>query len=273
MPELPEVETIRRGLAPRVEGRRIVDVTVRERRLRWPVERDLEVALVGRSVQALQRRAKYLLWRVDDATLLVHLGMSGALRLVEAGSPPHKHDHIDLHVEDGSVVRFSDPRRFGAWILAPGDASEHPLLRDLGPEPLGPDFDGELLWQALRRRRCAIKLALMDSHVVVGAGNIYANEALFAAGIRPTNPAFSLSRPRVDRLAQALKRVLARAVQEGGTTLRDGGFVNSAGQPGYFQQTLSVYDRAAQPCVRCKRAIRVISLAQRSTYYCPRCQR
>ncbi|HKJ77014.1 MAG TPA: bifunctional DNA-formamidopyrimidine glycosylase/DNA-(apurinic or apyrimidinic site) lyase [Gammaproteobacteria bacterium] len=271
MPELPEVETTRRGIAPHLEGRRIVRVIVREPRLRWPVDPELPAILEGQTVHAVGRRAKYLLLATDAGTVLLHLGMSGSLRLVPAGTAPGRHDHLDLCLDDGRCLRLNDPRRFGSvhWT---GDAPEtHRLLAALGPEPLGTAFDGAHLYGLSRGRTAAVKAFLMDSRVVVGVGNIYASEALFRAGIHPRRPAGRVGRGRYLALADAVREVLGEAVAAGGTTLRD--FVDSDGRPGYFAQSLRVYGKAGAPCPACGATLRQERIGQRATYYCPRCQR
>jgi formamidopyrimidine-DNA glycosylase len=271
MPELPEVETTRRGIAPSLEGRRIARVVVRERRLRWPVPRGLEKRLEGRRVTGVRRRAKYLLIDTDDGTLIAHLGMSGSLRVLERDAPLLAHDHVDLVLDSGRCLRFNDPRRFGCLLWAGAHPERHPLLADLGPEPLEPGFDGDWLWRKARGRRVAIKLFIMNAAVVVGVGNIYASEALFRAGIRPGTPAQRVSRARMQALAAAIRDVLGEAIRVGGTTLRD--YVNPDGMPGYFRQRLFVYERAGEPCRRCGTPVRHRVQGQRSTYWCPSCQR
>ena len=271
MPELPEVETTRRGIAPATTGRRVVSTVVREPRLRWPVPPDLDATLRGQRVGAVGRRAKYLLLHLEQGTLIIHLGMSGSLRVLPAGTPPLRHDHVDLVLDSGECVRFNDPRRFGSVHYTATDPLTHPLLRRLAPEPLDDTFDGRYLAGTARGRSVAIKQFLMNGLVVVGVGNIYANEALFRAGIHPRRAAGRISRARFERLAIAIKEVLRDAIESGGTTLRD--YVNAAGVPGYFRQQLYVYERAGQPCRLCLTPIRQISQGQRSTYYCPRCQR
>jgi formamidopyrimidine-DNA glycosylase len=269
MPELPEVETTRRGVAPYLLGKPILDIIVREARLRWPVPPDLGARLRGATIVSVERRAKYLLLDVGLGTLIVHLGMSGSLRFVTSDTPVQKHDHVDLILPD-TVLRYRDPRRFGAILWHPGPPETHPLLLALGPEPLSADFDGAVLFQATRRRGSAIKLAIMDNHLVVGVGNIYANEALFLAGIGPLRAAQDLNRTECDRLAAAIVQVLTEAIAAGGSTLRD--FVGAGGQPGYFQQSYQVYARADRPCHACGEPIRHIRQGQRSSFYCPRCQ-
>ncbi len=271
MPELPEVETTRRGIAPHVTGRRIARLLVREARLRWPVEATLARMLAGQRIVAVTRRGKYLLLGLDQGTLILHLGMSGSLRLVAATAPAGRHDHVDLLFDDGRCLRLTDPRRFGALIWTRDAALDHPLLASLGPEPLAEDFNGDTLWQAARGRRIAIKVFIMDSHVVVGVGNIYASEALFRAGIHPARAAGRISRARMAALAEAIKAVLNEAIAQGGTTLRD--FVGGDGRPGYFRQQLAVYGREGEPCLRCGAPIRQQRLGQRASYYCVQCQR
>ncbi|MEJ2060444.1 MAG: bifunctional DNA-formamidopyrimidine glycosylase/DNA-(apurinic or apyrimidinic site) lyase [Gammaproteobacteria bacterium] len=271
MPELPEVETTRRGIAPHVEGHRVRRVVVRQPRLRWPVPSALAHALTGQRIDRIERRGKYLLLRTAAGTAIIHLGMSGSLRIVAAATPPEAHDHVDLVLDSGKALRLRDPRRFGAVLWTRRDPLRHKLLADLGPEPLGEDFTGAYLHARAHGRRVAIKALIMDSKVVVGVGNIYANEALFLAGIHPARAAGRLSAARCERLAAAIKQVLAEAIGQGGTTLRD--FVREDGQPGYFRIHLRVYDREGEPCPQCGTPIRKLTQGQRSTWYCPRCQR
>ena len=270
MPELPEVETTRRGLAPALEGRTIRAVRVRERRLRWPLPAGFEAELAGRTVRAVRRRAKYLLVDLGDRTLIMHLGMSGNLRLVPAATPPLAHDHVDLVLDSGACLRFNDPRRFGSLQLARGDPARHPLLCALAPEPLGRGFDAAYLHARTRGRRVAIKQFLMNAREVVGVGNIYASEALFHASLRPRRAAGRLTRTDCARLVAAVRRVLSAAIRSGGTTLRD--YVNADGMPGYFRQKLYVYERAGEPCRVCATPIRQAPQGQRSTYWCATCQ-
>lgn len=269
MPELPEVETTRRGLSPHVVGRRVVDVVVRERRLRWPVPEDLAGALRGREILELGRRGKYLLFRFAAGSLIVHLGMSGSLRLVQEGEEVRRHDHLDILLDHGTLLRYHDPRRFGTmqWTAEP---ASHPLLAALGPEPLGEQFAPDYLWAAARGRRVAVKPFLMNAAVVVGVGNIYANEALFLAGVHPARETGSLSLEECAKLVSAIRQVLSQAIAMGGTTLRD--FVNGHGKPGYFQQALHVYGRDGEPCVTCGATIETLRLGQRASYFCPVCQ-
>jgi formamidopyrimidine-DNA glycosylase len=271
MPELPEVETTRRGVAPRVVGRRVTALRVYDRRLRWPVPDDLEKRIVGHTITAIDRRSKYLLLRLGDGALLVHLGMTGSLRVFRPPPARATHDHVDIEFDDGTVLRYRDPRRFGAMLWAPHPAQDHPLLRDLGPEPWDPAFDADYLWRLTRSRSAAIKLVLMDNHVVVGVGNIYANESLFRAGIRPATPAARVSRPRFARLVAAVRSVLTEAIAKGGSTLRD--YVDAQGEPGYFQLDYFVYGRKGDPCRVCATPIRMKRLGARASFYCPACQR
>lgn len=275
MPELPEVETLRRGLLPRLTGEVLAGARVRDGRLRWPVPADLDRALAGARIEGLARRGKYLLLHLTRAdskrVLIVHLGMSGSLLLVDAATMPTAHDHLDLLLADGRALRLRDPRRFGCVCLADGDGRAHPLLARLGIEPLSPAFDGAYLHRVSRRRLRPIKLLLMDGHVVAGIGNIYACEALFAAGIDPRLPAERLSRRRCERLAEAVKTTLARAIDAGGSSLRD--FVAADGRPGYFQMEHAVYGRAGEACRRCGRRLLRIAQQGRGTFFCPGCQR
>ncbi|MBK8093015.1 MAG: bifunctional DNA-formamidopyrimidine glycosylase/DNA-(apurinic or apyrimidinic site) lyase [Verrucomicrobiaceae bacterium] len=270
MPELPEVETTLRGVSPHVLHKRITEVIVRDARLRWPVP-DAIHKLEGTRITLCTRRAKYMLFETARGTLLLHLGMSGSLRIVPQDAPWRKHDHLALTLETGKQLRLHDPRRFGAALLLEGDPTEHKLLRDLGPEPLGAEFTAKSLKLACAGKTAAIKLVIMDAHVVVGVGNIYASEALHMAGIDPRKAAGKVSLPRLEKLVTAIREVLAASIEMGGTTLRD--FLNEKGEPGYFQQTLRVYDRTGEPCRSCGAMIRKIVLGQRSTFFCPRCQK
>ena len=270
MPELPEVETTCRGIAPHIEGQRITKVIVRESRLRWPVPKDLAQTLTGLTVVSVSRRAKYLLLDTEAGTLLIHLGMSGSLRIVDPTLAALKHDHIDLVFADRIVLRFNDPRKFGAMLWTTAPITEHVLLKKLGPEPLSDDFSGELLFQKSRNRKVPVKSFIMDSHIVVGVGNIYANEALFLAGILPSASAGNIDLPRYEKLAGSIRLVLQNAIQQGGTTLRN--FVNETGKPGYFKQSLKVYGRASLPCENCTTPLQAIRLANRTTVFCPVCQ-
>jgi formamidopyrimidine-DNA glycosylase len=271
MPELPEVETTRRGIVPSVVGKRIRSLAIYDPRLRWPVPPDMPAAVAGRMIDGIDRRSKYLLFRIERSTLLVHLGMTGSLRVHTRPPPRRSHDHVDIELEDGTVLRYHDPRRFGAMLLLEGSGADHPLLRDLGPEPFGPAFDPDYFHAVTRGRTLAIKLALMNSRLVVGVGNIYANEALFRSGIRPTVSAGRVSRPRIGRLVEATRATLADAIRAGGSTLRD--YVDASGQPGRFQLRYDVYGREGEPCRTCGAAIRLVRQGGRATYYCSRCQR
>jgi formamidopyrimidine-DNA glycosylase len=270
MPELPEVETTRRGIAAHALDAIVADVIVRDRRLRWPVPVELAQMMPGSRILRLERRAKYLLFYTDSGTLITHLGMSGSLRVVTAADKLGKHDHVDIVLTSGKVLRYNDPRRFGCMLWTLDDPMQHQLLCKLGPEPLLDVFDADYLYQRSRGRKSAIKSYIMDSHIVVGVGNIYANEALYMAGIRPDRAAGRVSLERYRELVTAIKQVLSAAVAQGGTTLRD--FVGGDGKPGYFRQQLNVYDHAGEPCPGCGRELSEIRLAQRSTVFCRSCQ-
>ena len=315
MPELPEVETTLRGIAPHLQGQQVTDVVIRNASLRWPIPKNLPKLLRGHTVRHLQRRAKYLLIAFDHCTLILHLGMSGSLRILPSNTPAEKHDHFDLVLGNGKLMRLRDPRRFGAVLWHEGDVSKHPLLALLGPEPLTTNsflppcrggersegatrmgvelrnshastptltlplqgggnlsvFNSDYLYKATRTRSAAIKLAIMDNHLVVGVGNIYANEALFRAGIRPQLSANKLSRPRCARLVQTIQQVLREAIQKGGSSLRD--FIHSDGSSGYFQQHYFVYGRKGEACKSCGSPIKQIKQGQRSSFYCATCQK
>jgi formamidopyrimidine-DNA glycosylase len=270
MPELPEVETTRRGIEPHLLGRVITGLIVRERRLRWPIPRTLLKALPGQRIEAISRRGKYLLLQTAAGTAILHLGMSGSLRVLPGSTPPQKHDHVDIVFDNNQVLRLRDPRRFGTLLWTTSDPSRHKLLRTLGPEPLSVDFSGDYLFEKSRGRKVAVKSFIMDSHVVVGVGNIYASETLFLAGIHPERAAGRISQARYQLLADSIRKVLSAAIKAGGTTLRD--FVREDGAPGYFRQHLRVYDHEGRPCKRCKTPIVASVTGQRATYYCPRCQ-
>jgi formamidopyrimidine-DNA glycosylase len=271
MPELPEVETTRRGIEPSVVGHVIEQVIVREPRLRWRVPRNLPQRAAGQPVKQLRRRAKYLLFDLDRGSMILHLGMSGSLRLMPASTAPILHDHVDIVMDSGLCLRFNDPRRFGSLLWTDEDPLTHPLLRSLAPEPLSEEFDGEYLARAAKGRRVAIKQLIMNGQVVVGVGNIYASEALFRAGIRPRRSAGRLKRPEFDALVKSIKEVLQDAILAGGTTLRD--YINPEGMPGYFRQKLFVYERTQDPCRVCRTPIKHLVQGQRSTYFCPQCQK
>jgi formamidopyrimidine-DNA glycosylase len=269
MPELPEVETTRRGIAPFVTGRVVTRVLLRRRDLRWPIPRAIRTKLPGQRIESVERRAKYLLLHTTAGSALLHLGMSGSLRVTDPAVPPRTHDHYDLLLDSGMALRFNDPRRFGCLLWQKPEET-HPLLRDLGPEPLGEDFDGDGLWAVSRGRSAAVKTFLMDQSIVVGVGNIYASEALFAAGVHPNRAAGALSRARYARIAAEIRRILDYAITRGGTTLRD--FLAPDGAPGYFEQELFVYGRAGESCKVCGASIKSEVIGQRMTYWCPRCQ-
>ena len=271
MPELPEVETTRRGILPHVAGKTVAAVVIRQPRLRWPVPAGLAAALTGRRITGVGRRAKYLLFYLEHGCALLHLGMSGSLRVLDAAAAHDKHDHVDIVFQDDTCLRLRDPRRFGSIHWTERDPLQHALLRNLGPEPLGREFCGAYLYDRSRHRTQAIKTCIMDSRIVVGVGNIYASEALFRSGIHPLRKAGNVSRKRYGALARSIKDVLLAALVKGGTTLRD--FVGGDGAPGYFKLDLDVYDRAGEPCRTCAGDIRQLRQGQRSTYYCPRCQR
>lgn len=271
MPELPEVETTRRGIEPWLAGRQITRLAVREPRLRWRIPSSLAARIRGARVRSVGRRAKYLLIGTDAGTLILHLGMSGSLRVLPAGAPPLAHDHYDLVLDSGRCLRFNDPRRFGCLLFTAADPARHRLIRHLATEPLEAGFDGDLLWRRARGRRVSVKHFVMDARTVVGVGNIYASEALFRAGIRPGLAAGRVSRARMAALAAAIREVLSEAIGVGGTTLRD--YVDPGGMPGYFARKLFVYERAGKPCRRCGTTIRKFTQGARSTYWCPRCQR
>ncbi len=271
MPELPEVETTRRGVAPHVLDRLIVRVAVRESRLRWPVPDALAEELPGKRFTSVGRRAKYLLFDCGSGVLLVHLGMSGSLRITPENEPPGKHAHVDILFDSGKTLRYTDPRKFGSMLWHPAGLGEHPLLQGLGPEPLGDEFGGALLHGVSRGRKTAVKNLIMDSRVVAGVGNIYACEALFLAGIHPARACGRISAARYEKLAESIRLVLGEAIRAGGTSLRD--FTGGDGRPGYFKHQLNVYGREGEDCVRCSSGLRELRLGQRSTVFCPSCQR
>ena len=271
MPELPEVETTRRGILPHVVGKTIATVVIRQHRLRWPVPVVLAGALTGRHISSVARRAKYLLFHLEHGCLLLHLGMSGSLRVLDAAAAPDKHDHVDIVFADNTCLRLRDPRRFGSIHWTERDPLQHSLLRNLGPEPLERAFCGEYLYKLSRNRTQSVKTFIMDSRIVVGVGNIYASEALFRSGIHPLRKTGKISLTRYEALSRSIKAVLHAALTKGGTTLRD--FVGGDGAPGYFKLELDVYDRAGEPCRTCAGNVRQLRQGQRSTYYCPRCQR
>jgi len=274
MPELPEVETTCCGIAPHVEGACVQEVKVRNAKLRWPVTRGLNAKLSGETLLRVSRRAKYILLHFEQGYIVIHLGMSGSLRVMDSAETAEKHDHVDICFASGKCLRLNDPRRFGAVFWVKGDEQQlqkHKLFNALGPEPLSDEFDGKLLYQRSRNRKSAVKNFIMDGHIVVGVGNIYANEALFMAGISPLRAAGKISAFRYERLTECIKQVLAAAIKQGGTTLRD--FVGGDGKPGYFKQELHVYGRAGQACTRCKQTLTEVRIGQRSSVYCKACQR
>jgi len=270
MPELPEVETTLRGIYPHLIGRRIQAVIVRNPDLRWPLSKNLGSHLRDQVINSIVRRAKYLVLGLDRGWLILHLGMSGSLRIIRDAEPPEKHDHVDIVFSPDRLLRFHDPRRFGALLYTKQPPGRHKLLRDLGPEPLGDQCTGEYLYQQSRGRKQAIKGFIMDSRVLVGVGNIYASESLHRSGIHPLRPAGRIALPRYTRLMDAIRQVLNASIAEGGTTLRD--YVSESGQAGYFRQQLQVYERDGEPCRSCRGTIKRIRIGQRSSYYCPSCQ-
>ena len=270
MPELPEVETTRRGIEPYIHGQRIVRILVRNRQLRWRIPAKLEKNLTGTTVEGIQRRAKYLLFQTGKGTMILHLGMSGSLRLAKAGDKIRKHDHVEIEFNSGKLLRFNDPRRFSSihWTTLP--VEKHKLLRSLGPEPLSDALTADYLHRKSRNRKAAIKNFIMNSHIVAGIGNIYACESLFLAGIHPGRAAGNISQSRYGRLLSGIKQVLQSAIESGGSSLND--FIKPDGKPGYFQYHFSVYGKAGQPCWKCSLPIKRITLGQRSTFYCSKCQ-
>lgn len=270
MPELPEVETTRRGIAPHVLGRRVTGVVLRRPDLRWPIPDAIREEFPGQRIDDVRRRAKYLLFDVQTGSAIVHLGMSGSLRVLPADTVVKAHDHVDIAMDSGRVLRLTDPRRFGALLWQPLGET-HELLRGLGPEPLSDAFDADYLAAKARKRAAPIKHLLMDQRIVVGVGNIYAAEALFRSGIHPARAAGRIGRERLERLVAAIKDILAYAIRRGGTTLRD--FISPDGEPGYFEQELFVYGRAGEPCKVCGTTLRAADWGQRATVYCPKCQR
>ena len=271
LPELPEVETTLRGISPCITGKTVRKVIIRDGRLRWPVPRQLNKYLSGETIMHVKRRGKYLLINTASGTMIIHLGMSGNLRITDASQKADKHDHVDILFENNTCLRFHDPRRFGCVLWTKKDPLEHKLLSSLGVEPLDNNFTGEYLYDRSRGKKVAIKPFLMNSKIVVGVGNIYASEALFLAGIHPLRSASRISSNRYEQLAKIIKQVLRSAIKQGGTTLRD--FVSSEGKPGYFKQQLNVYGREGEACTVCDTPIKQIRQGQRSTYYCPQCQR
>jgi len=270
MPELPEVETTRRGISPNIKGQTIKAIVIRDARLRWPIPASIKKLLPGHTIKNITRRSKYLLLETDIGSLIMHLGMSGSLRVVTEEVPAQKHDHIDIVFTNNKILRLRDPRRFGAVLFTKADPLQHKLLVNLGPEPLSAQFHTEYLYTKSRQRKVAVKSFLMDSKIVVGVGNIYASEALFMAGIHPKKAAGKLTRPQCNRLVSAVKHVLTAAIKAGGTTLRD--FTRSDGKPGYFRLSLKLYGKKGEPCPRCHKPISHAVIGQRASYYCTHCQ-
>lgn len=271
MPELPEVETTRRGIEPHILGQKIQKIILRQSKLRWPINEKLSQILLNQSILAVKRRGKYLLLETAVGTLIIHLGMSGSLRILPQNHPIQKHDHVDIIFQNGKCLRFNDPRRFGSILWAETNIESHPLLKKLGIEPLQKEFSGNYLFELAKNRNIAAKLFIMNHEIVVGVGNIYANEALFAAKLNPRTPAKKITQKQYQQLVNSIKKILQAAIKQGGTTLRN--FVSSEGKPGYFIQQLKVYGRGGLPCVRCKSILKEIRLGQRSTVYCSRCQK
>lgn len=271
MPELPEVETSLQGIKPHISDSYIQRINIYHPTLRWPIEKNLDAILQGQQLLSLQRRGKYLILSFANGHLLLHLGMSGSLRIVEPSTLLEKHDHFEMIFTNNKALRLRDPRRFGAVLWTPDDWQHHKLIASLGPEPLSDDFHVAYLYQQSRNKSVSIKTFIMNSHVVVGVGNIYASESLFRAGIHPTRPAKRIAKTRYEKLVTSIKQVLEKAIAEGGTTLKD--FSNAEGKPGYFAQQLNVYGRAGMPCPCCKASIKQKVIAQRATYYCSHCQR
>ena len=271
MPELPEVETTRRGIAPYLEGQRVSRVIVRERRLRWPIPEDLDIQLSGQRIECVERRAKYLLIKAETGSLISHLGMSGSLRLVEAGLPAAKHEHVDIELESGLALRYTDPRRFGA-LLWSAEPLSHVLLSRLGPEPLTDLFDGERLFQLSRGRAMAVKPFIMDNAVVVGVGNIYADETLWRAKVYPEAITSELSPKKIATIIDYATEVMSEAIKQGGTSFDDL-YINVNGESGFFEQSLAAYGQEDEPCPRCGTPIKRITFGARSSHFCPRCQK
>lgn len=271
MPELPEVETTRRGIIAHIVNHQVTDVIIRQAKLRWPISANLSKDLTGQRIHSVHRRGKYLILATQQSSVLVHLGMSGSLRIINNGEPAGKHDHVDFVFSNHCILRFHDPRRFGSILWTSEPTHEHRLLKSLGPEPLTENFTGDYLYQLAHGRSQSIKAFIMDSHIVVGVGNIYANEALFKAGIHPQRQAGRIALKRYQHLCHCIKSILTEAIAQGGTTLKD--FVGSNGKPGYFKQELRVYGRAEQPCCHCQQPLTLIKQAKRTSVFCRLCQR
>jgi len=271
MPELPEVETSRRGIEPHLRNRTITDISIRQHRLRWPIPKDLPALAMGQKIRDVCRRAKYIYLKLDNGSIIIHLGMSGSLRICSAKIPPGKHDHIDITVSGNRILRLRDPRKFGCVLWTDQDINEHKLIRSLGPEPLEDGFTADYLHGKAKKRSCSVKSFIMNSHIVVGVGNIYASESLFKAGINPKRKAGSVSLARFEKLVAAIKSTLHESIEQGGTTLRD--FTSEDGKPGYFAQKLLVYGLAGEPCSVCSEPVKQITQQARSTFYCSNCQK
>lgn len=270
MPELPEVEVCRRGIEPHILNQNVCDVVVRNTKMRWPVTPTIK-DICGEKIISINRRAKYLLLGTSKGILMLHLGMSGTIRVISKDTLVTKHDHFDLVLENGLALRLNDPRRFGSVLWITENIDEHPLIKKLGPEPLSPDFTDDCLYDKSRNKSAPIKTFLMNNHIVVGVGNIYANESLFKAGIDPKKPAGKVSKKRYIELTRHVKETLSHAIKQGGTTLKD--FTQSDGKPGYFAQKLQVYGRSGLPCFNCETKLKEIKQAGRATVFCPQCQK
>ncbi len=272
MPELPEVETTCNGIRPHIVGKVITDIIIRQKQLRWPITDNLRELLIGQAIASVSRRAKYCLLKTNNSeTVIIHLGMSGSLRITDSNYPAKKHDHVDFIFNDKTILRFNDTRRFGAILATSEPIEQHKLIRQLGPEPLTDLFTGSHLYSLSRNKKSTVKSFIMDGHNVVGVGNIYASESLFMAGILPTRQAGRISLKRYQKLAECIKIVLQQSIDQGGTTLRD--FVNEQGKPGYFQQSLAVYGRSGEQCTKCSHPIQHLKIAQRASYFCSCCQK
>ena len=271
MPELPEVETTLKGISPHLKNKIVTQVNIYKEKLRWPIEKNLNKKLLNKKLKKIHRRGKYLILEFENGSLLLHLGMSGSLRISTAKMPLKKHDHFEIIFNNKKILRLHDPRRFGAVLWTEENWQDHKLLKTLGPEPLTSEFNIDYLYKKSRNKTIAIKSFIMDSHIIVGVGNIYASEALFQSGIHPTRKTQNISKKRFETLISAIKEILNKAIKEGGTTLKD--FTNADGKPGYFAQQLNVYGRSGQPCLKCASKIKNKIISQRATYYCPSCQR
>lgn len=271
MPELPEVETTLRGIQPHIAQQQIINIILRHTKLRWPIPQEIKEHLTGQTLRSLSRRAKYLLFHFDTGTLILHLGMSGRLRILTEATPPQKHDHVDICFANGSILRFTDPRRFGALLWTTNNPDEHALLAAIGPEPLAKEFNADYLFKQSRGKKVAVKIFIMNSSVVAGVGNIYATEALYDAKINPKLAASRVTLQQYEKLTLAIKEVLKLAIKKGGTTLKD--FARSDGSPGYFSIELKAYGRGGKACLRCKTKLKSVRIGQRATVYCPNCQK